>query len=92
MTAYVIFFSTPIDEAKLAEYSRRALSTVIDHGGAPVSIGALGPLHNGTTFERGAIFSFPDRAAATGWHESAAYRALAELRAEAMHCSISVIG
>ncbi|WP_066697806.1 DUF1330 domain-containing protein [Sphingobium amiense] len=92
MAAFVVFYSTPIDEAKLAEYSAKALATVADHGGSPVILGPLHPLHDGTPYQRGAIFSFPDRAAAIDWHESEAYRSLAELRGEAMQCSIHIVG
>lgn len=92
MPAFVVFYSTPINEAKLAEYSAKALATVIDHGGTPVIVGPLHPLHDGTLFQRGAIFSFPDRAAAVSWHDSEAYRSLALLRGEAMHCSIHIVG
>lgn len=92
MAAFVVFYSTPINEAKLAEYSARALATVIDHGGTPVTVGPLHPLHEGAPFQRGAIFSFPDRAAAIGWHDSEAYRCLAGLRGEAMRCSIQIVG
>lgn len=92
MTAIVIFYSTPIDADKLAEYSGRALATVVAHGGTALVLGPLHALHDGAPFERGAVFSFPDRAAATAWHESDAYQSLAELRSQAMRCSIDIIG
>lgn len=92
MSAFVVFYSTPIDEVKLAEYAPKALATVHDHGGTPLLLGALHSLHEGAPFQRGAIFSFPDRASAIAWHESEDYRSLATLRGEAMRCSIDIVG
>lgn len=92
MIAIVVFLSTPIDAAKLAEYGPKALATVTSHGGTALGLGPLSGLSNGAAYTHGAIFSFADRAAATGWFESSDYQALTALRGEAMHCSIDIVG
>jgi uncharacterized protein (DUF1330 family) len=92
MSAYVIFQLTAIDQAKLADYTNRALPIVAAHGGRAVVLGESTVLHAGKIFERGAIFEFPDRASALTWNNSTEYQALLSLRGEAMDCSVVLVG
>lgn len=92
MSAYVVFQLNVIDQTKLAAYSARALPTVSAHSGRPLGMGEETVLYESKSFERGAILEFPDRASALAWHNSAEYRALFDLRSEAMDCSLVLIG
>ena len=93
MSAYMIFQVLVTDPAKLSEYAARAMPIVAAHGGKPVGLGAATVLQgSATSFDRGAVLEFPDRAAALAWYESPEYQALLDLRGQAMNCSVVLIG
>ncbi len=88
----VVFNSRTRDDASFEEYAARALASVTVHGGSAVLFGPLSILHGPSHFDHGAIFSFADRRSAEAWYSSDDYQALSGLRADAMDCSIAIVG
>ncbi|MBT9246214.1 DUF1330 domain-containing protein (plasmid) [Gemmobacter fulvus] len=81
MAAYFIAHGTVKDAAKMLEYVDRSGPCVAAFGGEFLTVGEVKSVLTGRhDHKRTAIFKFPDVAAAEGWYNSDAYRALWPLR------------
>lgn len=81
---FVIGQITVKDEARWAEYRSRVPATLESWGAELVCRGQQTAIYSGECPHRDVvILRFPNRAAADGWFESAAYQALIPLRQQA---------
>jgi uncharacterized protein (DUF1330 family) len=57
-----------------------------------LSAGELSERHLTTKFKQGAVLEFQDRAFAQKWYDGAEYQKLLDLRTQAIHGSVILIG
>jgi uncharacterized protein (DUF1330 family) len=82
--AYVVGHITVKDSAKWDEYRRQVPDTLAPWGAELVFRGQTAQVLAGEHAHTDiVVIRFPDRAAADGWHASAAYQALVPLRRQA---------
>ena len=86
MSAYLIVYGTPLNQAALAEYSAGAGPTLAAHGaelvvkGVPIALAGQAPALT-------VIYRFRDRATLEGWYESPEYQRLIPLREQALNAT-----
>lgn len=84
MSACVIGHITVKDEEKWAQYRAQVPATLAPWGAELLFRGQLAEVLDGQHRHTDTVvIRFPDRAAADGWHASAAYQALIPLRRQA---------
>jgi uncharacterized protein (DUF1330 family) len=84
MSAYIIGHVTIKDSAKWAEYCSKVPATMAAWGGELVFRGKAAQVLSGAhPHTDTVVVRFPDAAALTAWHDSAAYQALIALRTAA---------
>jgi len=91
MTSLIIVDLTPIDKAKLSEYSALAAETLKPFNAHFLAKGDVEVLHGKAAHPMKAVIQFPDKESAKNWYNSAAYQAIIPLREQGMHSQFHLV-
>ncbi len=91
MSCLVIVDLTPMDKARLAQYSEKAAKTLAPFHGEFIAKGEIETLHGDAPHPLKAVIQFPDKEQARNWYNSDAYQAIIPLRNEGMNSQFHLV-
>jgi uncharacterized protein (DUF1330 family) len=92
MKSYVIAVETVDDEAMFGEYRKEVVATLQPFEGRFIARGGKYTVLEGKwEHPRTVIIEFPDREAAQGWYDSAAYQKIIGLRHKSSHGNLVIL-